>query len=94
MSDDAGADPTIGDEVRADLLVAGTAAASAVALSLVSRVLFDIPIGPALRLAPLGVYPLYLLFGRGDTGSAIEDPRPWAAASVLVALVVFGIAPG
>ncbi|MFB6301565.1 MAG: hypothetical protein ABEH78_01695 [Haloferacaceae archaeon] len=76
-------------DLRADLLVAGTAAGSAIALTLLTRVLLDLPAGPLLRLSPLAVYPLYLLLGRGDTGSVIEDPRLWAGAAVLAALVAF-----
>lgn len=80
-------------DLRADVLVAGAAAASAVALTLVTRVLLDLPAGPLLRLSPLAVYPLYLLLGRGDTGSVVEDPRLWAGAAVLVALVAFAFVP-
>ena len=75
-------------DLRGDVLVAGSAAAASVSLTLVLRVLFDVPIGTLPRLAPLGIYPLYLLLGRGDTGSAFEDPRLWTAAALVVALVV------
>lgn len=79
-------------DVRADVLVAGAAAASSVGLSLVSRVLLDLPVGFTLRLSPLLVYPLYVLLGRGDTGSVVEDPRPWALASVVVAFAAMYVA--
>jgi hypothetical protein len=79
-------------DLRGDLLVASFAAASAVTLSLLTQVLLDIPVGPIARLSPLLVYPLYALFGRGDTGSVVEDPRLWAGASVLVAVGVLVVA--
>lgn len=81
-----------GDDLRGDLLVAGVAASSAVTVSLVTRVLFDLPVGPLLRLSPLLVYPLYLLLGRGDTGSVVEQPGLWAALAALVGIAVVAIA--
>ncbi|MFB6304393.1 MAG: hypothetical protein ABEH47_04445 [Haloferacaceae archaeon] len=75
-------------DVRGDLLVAGAAAGATVALSVLLRVVLDLRVGVLLRVAPLAVYPLYTLFGRGDTGSRFEEPRLWAALSLLVALGV------
>lgn len=73
-------------DLRGDVLVAGSAAAASVSLTLVLRVLFELPIGTLPLLAPLLIYPLYLLLGRGDTGSVLEDPRLWTAAALVVAL--------
>jgi len=79
-------------DLGGDLLVAGVSACATVTLVLVARVLLDLPLGPIPRLAPLAVYPLYLLLGRGDTGSVLERPGLWAAVSVLVAVGVLGVA--
>lgn len=89
MSDEGAASDT---SVPEDVLVAGAAASGSIALTLVSQYVFDVPVGVFVRLAPLVVYPLYVLFGRGDTGSVVEDPRLWAGAAVLVTIVAFGFA--
>ncbi|MFB6081060.1 MAG: hypothetical protein ABEJ81_08690 [Haloferacaceae archaeon] len=77
--------------VRGDLLVAGVAAGASVAITIGTRVVLGVQVGLLAPLAPLAVYPLYLLLGRGNTGSVLEDPRLWAGAAVLVAVAVFGL---
>ncbi|MFB6159877.1 MAG: hypothetical protein ABEJ61_01730 [Haloferacaceae archaeon] len=88
MSDDAPALPT--GDVRADLLVAGVAAAATVALTVALRFGVGRSAPPLPRLSPLAVYLLYLFLGKGETGSAVEDPRLWAGLSAVVAAATFG----
>jgi hypothetical protein len=77
--------PALAD-VRDDLLVAGVAAAATVALAVTAEP------DPVRRMAPLGVYLLYLLLGRGETGSPVERPLPWAGLAVVVAAGVVVLA--
>lgn len=70
-------------DARGDLLVAAAAAGATVGLTLLVRVVLSLPLGVLPRAAPLAVYPLYVLFGRGDTGSRLENPLLWAAVGVL-----------
>jgi hypothetical protein len=77
-------------DVRADLSVAGVAAAATVLLTLALRFGAGVT-APALpRLSPVGVYFLYLLLGKGAAGRRAADPRLWAGLSVAVAAVAFG----
>jgi hypothetical protein len=78
--------------IRADLLVAGTSAAATVGLSVVLAFALDAAVGPLWRLSPIFVYFLYLLLGKGDTGSAFEDPRLWAGLAVVAAAGVLALA--
>jgi hypothetical protein len=80
------------EDVRDDLVVAGVAAAATVALTLATELVLAVEVGPVRRMAPLGVYLCYLLFGRGETGSPVERPLPWAGLSVLAAVAVVALA--
>jgi hypothetical protein len=89
VSDDGSAALPTGD-VRADLLVAGVAAVATVGLTVALRFGVEPSVPAVPRLSPLGVYLLYLVLGKGETGSRAEDPRLWAGLSVLAAAVTFG----
>lgn len=75
-------------DVVDDLRVATVAAACTVALTLALRFVLGADVGFLLRLSPLAVYFAYLVFGKGDTGSAFEDARLWMALAVAVTLAV------
>jgi len=71
-------------EVAADLRVAAVAAACTVALSLTLRYGLDVAASPLLRLSPVAMYFGYLFLGKGSTGSAVENPRLWMVATLVV----------
>ena len=87
MSDSplAGLEADVADDVR----VAGAAAVCTVGLTLALRYVLEARVGLFLRLSPLFVYFAYLVFGKGDTGSAFEDVRLWVGLAVATALGVF-----
>lgn len=78
------------DRAREDVLVAGTAAGTTVALALASR--FASPeIGVVGTLAPVFVYFAYLFTRKGGPYGAWDTARNWAVLAVLVGLVALAV---
>ncbi|MFC7070300.1 hypothetical protein [Halobaculum lipolyticum] len=72
------------DDARDDLVVAGTAAAGALLLTVGVDLLAGIAVSTPLRLTPLVVYFAYLFSRKGGPYGALDTPRNW---TVLVAVV-------
>ena len=76
------------DTAYADAKVAAVAAGGTVFLTVVLYLLSE-PSSVLVRVAPLAVYFGYLFFGKGETGSAVENPRYWMVAAALLTVVLF-----
>jgi hypothetical protein len=79
------------DTAYTDAKVAAVAAGSTVVLTVALYLLAE-PSSVLVRLAPLAVYFAYLFFGKGETGSAFENPRYWIAGTVLLTALLFAYA--
>jgi hypothetical protein len=71
------------DTAYTDAKVAAVAAGSTVVLTVVLYLASE-PSSVLVRIAPLAVYFGYLFFGKGETGSAVENPRYWIIGTALL----------
>ncbi|WP_435130219.1 hypothetical protein [Halobaculum sp. D14] len=72
------------DSARDDLLVAGVAAACALALTFGVDVLAGVTVPTLFRAAPLGVYFLYLFSRKGGPYGPLDTTRNWVVLTVAV----------
>lgn len=79
------------DTAYADAKVAAVAAGGTVTLTVVLYLLSE-PSSVLVRIAPLAAYFGYLFFGKGETGSAVENPRYWMVGTALLTLVLLAYA--
>ena len=76
------------EDAYTDAKVAGVAAVCTVGLTVA---FFALSVGShfVARLLPLAGYVGYQLFGKGHTGSAVENPAYWTVGTVALTVVVF-----
>ena len=79
------------DTAYTDAKVAAVAAGSTVALT-VALTLASEQSSVFLRIGPLAAYFGYLFFGKGETGSAFENPRYWMVGTVLLTVALLAYA--
>ncbi|WP_313695310.1 hypothetical protein [Halorarum halobium] len=74
------------ESVREDLLVAGAAAGSAVAMTLVLELGANVAVSFPLRASPLVVYFAYLFTRKGGPYGSFDTARNWAVLALVVAV--------
>lgn len=73
----------------ADLRVAAVVAGCAIVLTVVLRVVLDVPVGDGPLLVPLVVYPAYLVAQRVGPFPPLDTVRAWSVVAVAVTVAVF-----
>lgn len=80
------------ERAREDVLVAGAAAATTVAVAALSGVTVAVDVGPLATLSPVVVYFAYLFTRKGGPYGSWDNPRNWAIGAVLIGVVVLAVA--
>ncbi|GAB7090144.1 hypothetical protein JCM18237_04150 [Halorubrum luteum] len=80
------------ERAREDVLVAGAAAATTVAVAALSGVTVAVDVGPLATLSPVVVYFAYLFTRKGGPYGPWDNPRNWAIGAVLIGVVVLAVA--
>ncbi|MFO8115705.1 MAG: hypothetical protein R6U01_10195 [Halorubrum sp.] len=76
------------ERAREDLVVAASAAATTVAIAVLSGVAGVVAVGTLPTLTPLAVYAVYLFSRKGGPYGSLDEPRNWAIAAALVGVLV------
>lgn len=80
------------ESTKEDTLVAGAAAGTAVAVTVVTELLLNLDAPLWLRALPLIVYLLYLFSRKGGPYGSLDTPRTWSLAAVASGLVAVAVA--
>lgn len=79
------------ERARGDALVAAAAAGATIALALLSSRLPSVSLGRLATVVPLGVYAAYAFTRKGGPYAAVDTPRNWALAALLVGVTVLAV---
>lgn len=76
------------ERARDDLVVAASAGGATIAVALLSGVAGVVDVSSLPTLAPLGIYAGYLFSRKGGPYGSLDRSQNWAAAAVLVGVIV------
>jgi len=76
------------ERARDDVVVAAGAGGTTIAVALLSGVAGVVDVATLPTLAPLVVYAVYLFSRKGGPYGSLDRSRNWAAAAVLVGVIV------
>lgn len=80
------------ERARSEVVVAAGAGGTTVAIAVISSVIAGVSVDAFPSVAPLLVYAAYMFSRKGGPYGSWDRPRNWAAAAVVVGVVVLAVA--